>query len=146
MGVTSNFPGSIKGSEGIIGVAQRKRVSLNSAQILALNSTPVTLVPAPGAGRAVDVVSVTGSLTAGTQYTGANAIELRYTNGSGTKVTGDLAAAWLNSATNRSDKAIAAAATLTSNAPVVVAVPTANPGAGTGTVVFDVLYRVVAVS
>lgn len=145
MGVTSNFPGSIKGSDGVIGVAQRKRVSLSSAQILALNTTPVTLVPAPGAGRAVDVVSVTASLTAGTQYTGSNAVEVRYTNGSGTKVTGDLAAAWLNSATNRADKAVAAAATLTANAAVVAFVPTANPGAGTGTVTIDVLYRVVPV-
>lgn len=145
MAVTSFITGKVRGSQGMIGVAERKRVSVTSSQLLALNSTPVTLVPAPGAGKAIDVISVTGSLTAGTQYTGSNAVEIRYTNGSGTKVTGDLAAAWLNNASNRADKAIQAAATLTANAAVVAVVPTANPGAGTGTVVFDVLYRVINV-
>src|SRR5690349_18262867 len=108
MAVTSIISGKLKGNLGIIGVAERKRVSVTSAQVLALNTTPVALVPAPGANKAVDVISVTGSLKAATQYTGANAVEIRYTNGSGTKVTGDLAAAWLNNATNRADKAVAA--------------------------------------
>jgi 3-oxoacyl-ACP reductase-like protein len=132
----------------IPGVVQRARVSLTSAQILALNATPVSLIPAPGAGKYISVDEIIGKVnsTGQTQYTGANAIEFRYTNGSGVKVTGDLAAAWLNSATTRVDKAVGVAVTTAvANAAVVVVVPTADPGAGTGTVDLDILYRVVTI-
>ena len=130
---------------GIKGVAQRKRVTLTSAQILALNATPVELLPAPGAGYANVVQEVVASLDAGaTQYTGANALEIRYTNGSGSKVTGDIAAALIDSATDRMDRAIAAAVTsIPANAAVVAVVPTADPAAGDGTITLEVLYRVV---
>lgn len=140
-----SLPGKIKHSRGLVGVIERVEVTLTSAQIKALFTTPVVLVPAPGAGRYIQILSITGKLKYGTvAYTGANAVELRYTDGSGTKVTGDLAAAWLNATANRVDTAIATAQTnITANAPVVVAVPTANPGAGDSTVQFDVLYRVV---
>jgi hypothetical protein len=139
-----SFPGKFKHSRGIVGVIERVEVTLTSAQIKALFTTPQVLVPAPGAGRYIQVLSITGKLKYGTiAYTGANAVELRYTDGSGTKVTGDLAAAWLNATVNRLDTAIGAAATsMTANAAVVVAVPTANPAAGDSTVQFDVLYRV----
>lgn len=130
----------------IPGIAQRVRVPLTSAQILASNTTPITLVPAPGAGKYISVDEVVAKMTFGSvQYTGANAVEVRYTDGSGVKVTGDLAAAWLNSASTRVDKAIGAAvAVAVANAAIVVAVPSANPGAGDGTVTLDILYRVVS--
>lgn len=132
----------------IPGVVQRRQVTLTSAQILALFTTPVALVPAPGAGKYISVDEVVAKVysTGKVAYTGANAVELRYTDGSGAKATGDLAAAWLNSATDRADKAVGAAVTtVVSNAALVAAVPTANPGAGTGIVVVDVLYRVLTV-
>ncbi len=141
--VAINKFGKLKDSE-IEGVAQRKRVTLTSAQILALNSTAVDIIPAPGANKAISVDEIVVRLDAGgTQYTGSNALEFRYTNASGAKVTGDIAAACLNSASDRTDKAIAAAATLVANAKIVAVVPTANPGAGNGTLLVDVLYRVV---
>jgi hypothetical protein len=132
----------------IPGVVQRRQVTLTSAQLLALFTTPVTLIPAPGAGKYISIDEIVGKVysTGKVAYTGANAVELRYTDGSGAKVTGDLPAAWLNNATDRADRAVpAAVATMVANAPVVAAVPTANPGAGTGTVVFDLLYRVITV-
>lgn len=132
----------------IPGVVQRKRITLTSAQILALFTTPITIIDAPGAGKSisVDEVMALAPASGSVAYTGANAVEMRYTNASGAKVTGDLAAAWLNSVTGRVDKAIAAAVTAVVNAPVVICVPTANPGAGNGTITLDILYRVVSLS
>jgi hypothetical protein len=137
------FPGKFQDSEGIQGVVERAQVTVSSAQLLALHTTPQTLVAAPGTGKYIQVLSVAGKIDAGTAYTGSNAVEVRYTNGSGAKATGDLAAAWLNSASDRVDVAVGAAVTAVANAAVVAVVPTADPAAGTGTVVFDVLYRVV---
>lgn len=124
--------------------AQRARVTLTAAQVKALNTTPITLVAAPGAGMYVSVIEVLATLNYGTtQFTGANNVELRYTNGSGAKVTGDLASSWLNGSATAAVKAIAAAVTPVANAAVVAAVPVANPGAGDSTVSVDIYYRVV---
>lgn len=148
MGAISVIAGKIKGSQGIIGVAERRTVTLTAAQVKALFTTPITLVPAPGLKKYISVDEIVAKVasTSFVAYTGANAVELRYTDASGAKVTGDLAAAWLNNATDRVDKSVAAAVTAVVNAPVVVAVPTANPGAGTGVVTFDILYRVVNIA
>lgn len=134
-------------ARSVPGVAQRARVTLTSAQILALNTTPVQLIAAPGAGKYISVDEVVGFLRFGTtQYTGANAVEFRYTNGSGAKVTGDAASAWLDGASSAAVKTIAAAVTPVANAAVVAAVPTANPAAGDSVVVLDILYRTVNIS
>lgn len=120
------------------------KVTLTAAQIKALNSTPVTLVPAPGAGKVVSIVEINGYLNYGTtQYTGNNNVELRYTDGSGAKVTGDLAYAWLLGAASAAVKAVAAAVTPVVNAAVVAAVPSANPTAGDSTVTLEIFYRIV---
>lgn len=131
----------------IPGIAQRTRVTLTSAQILALFTTPITLVGAPGAGKyiSVDEVLVKAPIAGSTAYTGANAGEIRYTGAAGVKATGDLAAATINSITSVVDKLSGVAVSgVVVNAPVVIAVPTANPAAGTGTITLDVLYRVVS--
>lgn len=145
MSVITKIAGKIKGSDGIIGVAERKRITLTSAQVLALFTTPVTLVAAPAAGKYISVDEVVATLNFNSvAYTGANALEIRYTDGAGAKVTGDIAAAALNAAATRTDKAIGAAVTsAVAAAPIVAAVPTANPAAGNSTLTIDVLYRVV---
>lgn len=135
------------GWPGAVGVIERKRVPITSAEIKALFTTPKTLVAAPGAGFCTEVLGVSACVDAGaTPYTGANALEIRYTNGAGTKVTGDIAAACINSSTDRVDKAVAVAATMTVNAAVVACVPTANPGAGDGTIILDIEYRTIKVT
>lgn len=140
MGVTKDYVPRVTP-----GIAQRLRITLTAAQMKTLFTAPITLIGAPGAGKYISVDEVLAKVasTGATAYTGANAVEVRYTDASGAKATGDLAAAWLNNATDRLDKAIAAAVTPIVNSPIVVAVPTANPGAGTGPVTFDILYRVV---
>lgn len=140
-----DFPGLIRKSFGILGVAQRRTTVLTTAQVLALHTTPVSLIPAPGAGKYIEVISVVAKTTFNTiAYTGSNALELRYTDGSGVKVTGDIAAALVNAAATRADKALGAAvAVMVANAAVVAVVPVADPAAGNSPITIDVLYRIV---
>src|SRR5216683_3942034 len=70
------------------------QVSLSSAQILALFTTPVTLVGAPGAGKVIVVEHIIlKMITTATAYATGGALEFRYTDGSGAKVSADIAAA-----------------------------------------------------
>ena len=125
-------------------LTQRVKVTLTAAQIKALNTTPITLVAAQGAGTYVSVDEIVATLNYGTtQFTGSNNIEIRHTNGSGAKVTGDLAYAWLNGSAVAAVKAVSAALTPVANSAIVASVPTANPAAGDSTVTLDVVYRVV---
>lgn len=125
-------------------LAQRAQVTLTAAQIKALFTTPQVLVAAPGAGFYISIDEIVATLNYGTiQFTGANAVEFRYTDGSGSKVTGDAASAWLNGAATAGVKTVSAAVTPLANAAVVAAVPSGNPAAGDSTVKFDVLYRIV---
>lgn len=58
---------------------------VTSAQVLALNATPRTLLAAPGAGRSIFLESMTIDKPAGTAYTIAAGKDLclKYTDGSG---------------------------------------------------------------
>ena len=61
-------------------------VTLTSAQILALHTTPITVIAAPGANKAIHILSVQARHAAGTAYANIAAgddIQLRYTDGSG---------------------------------------------------------------
>lgn len=119
-----------------------RKVALTSAQILALNTAPQTLVPAPGAGRAIVVHEITARLTYGSAaYATNTTMEFRYTNGSGTKVAVDMASL-LAATANKTQRVPTAAAemTLTANAPVVVNAATGNPATGNSSVEFTVRY------
>ncbi|MGA9768275.1 MAG: hypothetical protein WBV94_04490 [Blastocatellia bacterium] len=128
-------------------VARTTSVTVATGSVLTLNDTPVTLVAAPGAGKVVLIEEITAKLVFNSiAYTGSNAIEFRYTNGSGAKVTADLSAAFLNSSsgTNYATvKSVTTQLTPVANAAVVVFVPSANPGAGNSPVVFKIKYRIV---
>lgn len=122
-------------------------VTVTTAQVLALNTTPITLVAAPGAGKILQVIEVTAKLVFNSvAYTGSNALEFRYTDGSGAKVTADIASTFINTASGTayaSVKGVVTALTPVANAPIVVFVPTANPAAGNSAIVFTVSYRVI---
>lgn len=144
------------GSSGIfkVGALLRRGVvlktivkSLTSAQIKALNTTPISLIPAPGAGKFLAIVLLTAKNVFGTvAYTGANALEFRFTDGSGTKVTADIANTFINVAAGTQIDTVGgviADTVMTTNAAVVVRVPTANPGAGDGIITFTIDYAIV---
>jgi hypothetical protein len=129
--------------------AQIATVTLTAAQVKALNTTPRTLVAAPGAGKVIVVDRIFGeTLGATAAFTGANALEFRYTNGSGTKVSADLPASLINAGDGvtvlGTVGGIEAALVPVANAAIVAFVPVANPGGATaaGTITLTVVYRV----
>jgi hypothetical protein len=113
-------------------------VSLTSADILALNSTPITLVAAPGAGKIIVPVSIL------TQFTYSTAAYTTNTNGRVYYATGalyvsvlDLSAVASYNFLNRSgdfypiaDKAL------------MLAEPSGAPAAGSGTAKVGVYYKI----
>ena len=122
-----------------------KRFTLTSAQILALNTTPVTLIEA-FLNSNIIVEGITARLNFNTTaYTGANALEFRYTNASGVKVTADLSSAFLNSAATAyaSVAGIEAQITPVLNAPIIIVVPTANPATGNSTLDLFIRFKVI---
>lgn len=130
-------------------VIAHAKVTLTSAQILALDTTPITLVAAPGAGYAIDVLDCVGILnflaSGGVAYTGTNDLALYQTNGSGAVLSAAFPhATFMNGSASNLYKVDAVANNVVvANAAVVAFVPTANPAAGNGTITLDVAYRVV---
>lgn len=122
-------------------------VTLTSAQILALNTTPITLVPAPGAGKVIDVMGIVAKLTYNSAaYATNTTMEFRYTNGSGAKVATDMASL-LTATANKTNicHALSTEIVAVENAPIVVDVATGNPATGNSPVKIQVQYRIVSV-
>lgn len=68
----------------LIGTSQFATLTLTSAQILALNTTPITLVAAPGVGKAIVVKSCWGRLNYNTTtYSSGATIELKIAGANG---------------------------------------------------------------
>ena len=148
------FFDSVETREGFIdeygNLLNSVRVKLTATQVKALKTTPQTLVPAPGTNKFISVEKVIAYLDySGGQFTGSNNLEIRETDGSGTKVSADLTAAFLNGAADTSveTSGIEAQTTRLLNKPIVVAVPTADPGGATATstLTLIVIYREIKV-
>lgn len=133
----------IEENNGLITVTK----NLAAADIIAMRTTPIELVPAPGSGltNIVDNITVKMTTTA-TAFTGGGAVEFRYTDGSGTKVTADVAAAVVTAGAGTSYtnvRGIEASLTAVTNAKIVITNATAAFAAGTGTAVVTVNYHIV---
>jgi hypothetical protein len=129
-------------------VARTIQVALSSAQILALSATPVSLIPAPGAGKIVIVDSILFKMVrTATAYANGGALEFRYTDGSGAKVTADVAAALVTTGGAGTAYAhvagIEASITPVANAAIIVTNATAPYISGTGTAQVSIRYRIV---
>ncbi len=124
-------------------------VTLTAAQVKALFTTPISLVAALGGGVVGLVHRISfGSTFVSVAYAGANALEFRYTDASGAKVTADIAAATLNFASGTKRATVAGVTTElapVANAAIVVCVPTANPTAGDSPITFIVQYMGVTI-
>lgn len=128
-------------------VKQTVVVALTAAQIIAMGTTPVSLIAAPGAGKCVIVDNITFKMTTtATAFTGGGAVEFRYTDASGAKVAADIAAAVVTGGAGVSFtnvRGIEASLTGVANAAIVITNATAAFAAGTGTASLAIDYHVV---
>lgn len=133
--------------------AMQKTVALSPAQVKALFTTAIQLVPPPQTSRGVIIVDgITVRLAfATTAYTGANPLEFRYTSVAGQQVAAQVPSTFLNLGAS----SIAQAQPTTGyflpvpggsglNGRIVVCMENANPGAGDSQVLITVKYHLVA--
>lgn len=70
-------------------------VSLSSANLLAMNATPITVIAAPGAGKTIRIKSCVAICDSGTAYANGGVIYLGYAGAATTPITSNLAASFL---------------------------------------------------
>lgn len=147
-----NEQGYVTSAEIDPAVIQYKEVALTSAQIKALFTTSVEVIPAV-AGKNIILDSFVFDLTGtATQYTGGGVVNLQYkntANGAGTTLHADIAASVIQNATGRvvtiripKDLSAIATADITGQG-VFIGAKTADFAAGTGTAICKVSYHVV---
>jgi hypothetical protein len=134
-----------------VGFPLQVGISLTAAQINALNTSPVTLVPAPGAGLSLVlegiVIEVNRTATA---FTGGGAVGPVYAGATGTFLTANQVAA-ADVTTGGAGQvtryltpaAPAGGLAITANTAIQLFAATANFAAGTGTIKAYVTYSIV---
>lgn len=120
------------------------KVTVNSASLLTLATTPAILIPAPGAGKVLDVISIMSYLDAGSvAYDFAPALPVTI----GTESIASVSNANVNSATDvvfkpevpQSNEVIA------QNTGLTLTAAGTNPTQGSGTLYLNIFYRVLTV-
>jgi hypothetical protein len=140
-------------AEGVQLRTLRRRAVVTSAALLALNATPVEIVPAPGAGFALIFVGALIRKSAGTAYDGIAAgedLSVKYTDESGLEVAQCETTGFLDQATNQIRWVAARAAatgnsaiTPVENAALVLHMLTGEIATGDSDLEIEVHYRVV---
>jgi hypothetical protein len=122
--------------------------SLSSAQILALNSTPVTVIPAQGAGTVIIIDQFSAELVFNSvAYTNTGSLGLRWNNSlSGQSLSANCAAAFLTASANdiciaTSSTILGTASTFFVNQPVTFSINSA-PTLGNSPVNYWISYHV----
>jgi len=148
MANTGNFPNT---NQRLTNKAENRRdmkyvkVTLTNAQMLALNTTPITVVSGiTNFVHIVDSVYATcPAQTTGATIGSATGIVLKYTNGSGTSVTNSMpVTGFIDQTTLQQSFAIGVTGHLpTTGAPVVAYMAGGNVTGMTGTVSMRVYYR-----
>lgn len=134
---------------GALKVSQlAKRVTLTAAQLITLNSVPVTLVAAPGAGIALICQGFIFQMIYGTvQFTGGGVVNPVYHGATTSLTAGGVAAATVQAAANYTGyspgAAGATALAVTSNVAIDLRAATADFAAGDSTAIVTVFYDVV---
>jgi len=136
-------PPGPQGDPGASADIQTVEGSLTSAQILAIHSSPITIVAAPGANKAIVPISIITQFNyLGTPYTGGGGIQVHVTSEWEDNLlsTGELqqtASFW-----NQRAFGVGESSTSPVNQPLKLQ-SFSNPSGGTGTVQYSIDYRVV---
>lgn len=130
-------------------IARTIQVPLSAANIIAMGTTPVELIAAPAAGKLILVESITFKMVrTATAFTGGGAVEFRYTNASGAKVSADIAASVVTTGGAGTEYnhvgGVIASFTPVAAAAIVIRNATAAFADGTGTAVVTIKYRIIA--
>lgn len=129
-------------------LVQAAQVTVTSAQLLALHTTPVALVPAPGAGNVIQFLGALVTYVYGTTAYTINSstnLAVQFTDGSGATASSTLATTGvIDQTTNQVRQLSPVATTLTpvANAALVLSLAVASPTLGDGTLSVRTLYRV----
>lgn len=132
-----------------------RTVTITTAQMLALNGSPIQIVPAPGAGLLIVPTMMIATLVfnAAAYSTNAAGASLKYgTAGAGTSTGFTLSQAFLQSASgtntqivNQSSAATYLPASTDLNVPLTLIAATSDPTTGDSAMNVRVYYRVIAV-
>lgn len=130
---------------------QLATVALSAAQLIAMGTTPVNILPAPGANKVIAVEQIVFQMkSTATQFTGGGVVTFVYSGGSVATHTGSVPASVVQSATGSMTELGPAVAsngtTLPANTGVDITNATAPFAAGTGTAKVFVKFRVLDVS
>ena len=119
------------------------KVTINSAALIPLATTPVTLIPAPGVNKVIDIISIAQFLDAGSQqFNFGNNLEVKI----GATNFGTLSLQSANFATDLVSKIETGGTTKVIEQNTAVTLETAaNPSQGNGTMYFNIFYRVLNV-
>ncbi len=129
------------------------RVRLTADEIRTLNSTPQTLLTAPGPNKFITIDQAIAYLDySGGAFTGGNDLEIRVTDGTGTVLTEDgFSSGFLNGVADaiaiESGVSYWGEVTRLLDLPIVVVVPVADPGGATSTSTLTIIlmYKVIKV-
>lgn len=126
-------------------------ITIPTASVLTLNTTPLTIVAAPGAGLAIQVVSATASMTYNTTAYATNGKLFLISLGSVIPQANITANGFLfgtvtrNVNFNLTNSALITDTQIGVNTPLLVQVDTADPTAGDSDITITVLYRILPI-
>jgi hypothetical protein len=122
------------------------KATLSSGQVLTLNTAPITVIAAPGAGKMINILSVATKLTFGTAAYAANTqLSLKYVGAAYNACTDASTLVSGASRTLRWDQVVSTTASATNtqmieNAGIQITVNTGNPTTGDSSVDYYIYY------
>lgn len=131
--------------EKVTGRVYEKEVKLTSAEILALYTTPKELVPAPGAGKVIELMSAVLFLDYGTATYASNGDLTINLHTTGTALSDTIDAADLiqqAADAYRVVQVLSADVALKANEAIELRCATGNPDTGDSTLTVKVMYRI----
>ncbi len=142
--------GQMRGYDGSIwynmfNAATTTKVTLSAAQMLAIYTTPIELIAAPGAGKIIELISVSARNNFNTTaFDVAHASGLHVGTLTGTEAQGSINQAFCNSASSLIEsQTINAGATIDENEAISVWATVSDPTVGDGTIDVYITYRTV---